>query len=34
MAAQEGHEEIVEYLLKNGANQGIPTEVLIYSYFI
>lgn len=27
MAAQEGHEDIVDYLLKAGANQSLATEV-------
>lgn len=28
MAAQENHLEVVKFLLENGANQSIPTEVL------
>lgn len=27
MAAQENHLEVVKFLLENGANQSIPTEV-------
>ena len=27
MAAQEGHSEVVRFLLSNGANQGLATEV-------
>lgn len=27
MAAQENHLEVVKFLLDNGANQSIPTEV-------
>lgn len=27
MAAQENHLEVVKFLLENGANQSLPTEV-------
>lgn len=30
MAAQENHLEVVKFLLDNGANQSIPTEVYIH----
>lgn len=33
MAAQENHLEVVKFLLENGANQSIPTEVLITQSF-
>lgn len=29
MAAQENHLEVVKFLLDNGANQTIPTEVIL-----
>lgn len=29
MAAQENHLEVVKFLLENGANQSLPTEVCI-----
>lgn len=30
MAAQENHLEVVKFLLENGANQSLPTEVCVY----
>lgn len=29
MAAQENHLEVVKFLLENGANQSLPTEVRV-----
>lgn len=29
MAAQENHLEVVKFLLENGANQSLPTEVCV-----
>lgn len=31
MAAQENHLEVVKFLLENGANQSLPTEVCAYT---
>ena len=31
MAAQENHLEVVKFLLENGANQSLPTEVSLCS---
>lgn len=31
MAAQENHLEVVKFLLENGANQSLPTEVCVSS---
>lgn len=30
MAAQENHLEVVKFLLENGANQSLPTEVCVF----
>lgn len=30
MAAQENHLEVVKFLLENGANQSLPTEVRLF----
>lgn len=34
MAAQENHEKVVRYLLNNGANQSLATEVMIFFRFL
>lgn len=31
MAAQENHDNVVKYLLSNGANQSLATEVRVFS---
>lgn len=32
MAAQENHDGVVKYLLANGANQSLATEVSLYCH--